>query len=77
MPLLWFIFAVVAFERLLPLAEKAEIINSIKVGIIEIQLQHVAPKTQADPVEIAKEALFIPKEKRDQISSRFARMSES
>ncbi len=79
-PLLWFIFAVVAFTRLLPLAEtvlKEGGINNIKVGIIELQLQHVAAKAGNDPVAIAKADLFISKEKRKQISSRFARMSDN
>jgi hypothetical protein len=78
-PLLWFIFAVVAFQRLLPLAQtvlKEGGINSIKVGIIELQLEHVSAKTGADPIEIAKEAVFISPDKRKQISGRFARMSE-
>src|ERR1035437_1307437 len=80
LPLLWFIFAVVAFQRLLPLAQtvlKEGGINSIKVGIIELQLEHVSAKTGADPIEIAKEAVFISPDKRKQISSRFARMSEN
>jgi hypothetical protein len=79
-PLLWFIFAVVAFTRLLPLAEtvlKEGGINNIKIGIIEVQLQHVTAKAGADPVQIAKADLFIPKEKQKQITSRFARMSEN
>lgn len=79
-PLLWFIFAVVAFTLLLPLAEtvlKEGAINNIKVGIIELQLQHVTAKAGADPVAIAKADRFISKEKRKQISSRFARMSEN
>lgn len=79
-PLLWFMFAVVAFTRLLPLAEtvlKEGGINNIKVGIIEVQLQHVTAKAGANPVQIAKADLFIPKEKQKQISSRFARMSEN
>jgi hypothetical protein len=79
-PLLWFIFAVVAFTRLLPLAEtvlKEGGINKITVGIIEVQLQQVTAKAGANPVEIAKADLFIPKEKQKQISARFARMSEN
>jgi hypothetical protein len=79
-PLLWFIFAVYAFQQLSPLAEavlKQGGINTIKIGIIELQLEHVAAKAVADPVEIAKDPLFIPKEKQKQISERFARMSEN
>ncbi len=42
-----------------------------------MQLQHVAAKAGNDPVAIAKADLFISKEKRKQISSRFARMSDN
>ena len=79
-PLLWFAFAVIAFVLLFPLAKALLTdgnINNIKVGIIEVQLRQVTATVTTNSVELAKADIFIPEEKRKQIASRFARMSDN
>jgi hypothetical protein len=79
-PLLWFIFAAVAFICLFPLAQtaiKQGNIEKIKVGVIEVDLAlaHVPVRLSANSVEIAKEAVPISPTERKRISARFEQMS--
>jgi hypothetical protein len=78
-PLLWVALASVAFYFLFPLAKEtiqSGSINKIKLGIVEIELAHVAVTAPDRSIDIAKDAVLIDPQIRKQITDRFAAMAE-